>query len=304
VLVSVLMPNYNYGRYISGAIESVLNQTFEDFELIIFDDCSTDDSRKIIESYQVKDKRIKSFFHEKNIGIALTTNDLQSKASGKYIAHLDSDDLWEPSKLSNQLAILQKNDSMIVWSEGRVIDENGVPTGKTFTQMNSATKKKKSGIIFEELLFGNFIFRSSLIYKRDFAKDIRYDAALKFLNDYKFVVNLAKNQPFYFIKEPLAKYRLHGKNIILSTDRVRNLDNLTINKYFLRQYGLEMSERARANLLFKTARNYHFLNQKDLSKLFLIRALNNNFVLYQLKYGLFSPRKSFIVSRDFLELLL
>ena len=304
MLVSVLMPNYNYGRYISGAIESVLNQTFEDFELIIFDDCSTDDSRKTIESYQGKDKRIKSFFHEKNMGIALTTNDLQSKASGKYIAHLDSDDLWEHSKLSRQLAILQKNDSMVVWSEGRVIDENGVPTGKTFTQMNSATKKKKSGIIFEELLFGNFIFRSSLIYKRDFAKDIRYDAALKFLNDYKFVVNLAKNQPFYFIKEPLAKYRLHGKNIILSTDRVRNLDNLTINKYFLRQYGLEMSERARANLLFKTARNYHFLNQKDLSKLFLIRALNNNFVLYQLKYGLFSPRKSFIVSRDFLELLL
>jgi teichuronic acid biosynthesis glycosyltransferase TuaG len=298
------MPNYNYGRYISGAIESVLNQTFEDFELIIFDDCSTDSSRKIIESYQGKDKRIKSFFHEKNMGIALTTNDLQSKASGKYIAHLDSDDLWEPSKLSRQLAILQKNDSMVVWSEGRVIDENGVPTGKTFTQMNLATKKKKSGIIFEELLFGNFIFRSSLIYKRDLAKDIRYDAALKFLNDYEFVVNLAKNQPFYFIKEPLAKYRLHGKNIILSTDRIRNLDNLTINKYFLRQYGLEISERARANLLFKTARNYHFLNQKDLSKLFLIRALKNNFVLYQLKYGLFSPRKSFIVSRDFLELLL
>ena len=76
--------------------------------------------------------------------MASTMNDLFSKASGKYIAYIDSDDSWFPLKIEKQLAIQEKNDSLVVWSEGEIIDQNSTPTGETFTQINFATEKKKS----------------------------------------------------------------------------------------------------------------------------------------------------------------
>ena len=99
--VSVLMPSYNHEEYLPEVITSVLNQTFKELELIIIDDCSKDKSKTIIESYQEKDKRIKAFFHERNLGLASTMNDLLSQASGKYIAFIDSDDVWDRLKLEN-----------------------------------------------------------------------------------------------------------------------------------------------------------------------------------------------------------
>ena len=253
VLVSVLMPSYNHEKYLSEAIESILNQSFEDFELIILDDFSKDNSRAIIETYQRQDKRIKAFFHKKNMGIASTINDLHSKASGKYIALIASDDVWDQLKLERQLAVLEKNDSLVVWSEGEIIDENSIPTGKTFIQMHLASNKKKSGRIFEELLYGNFIFGSSLIYSRDNVKGIQFDEKLKYLNDYKFFVNLAKKHQFFFIKEPLAKYRLHGKNCMSSNKKAWIQDAVIINKYFLREYGKEIPKRIQASLYVKIA---------------------------------------------------
>ena len=100
------------------------------------------------------------------------------------------------------MAILEKNDSLVVWSEGEIIDQNSTPTGETFTQINLATDKKKSGEIFEDLLNANFIFLSSLIHNRTFANGISFDQKLKYLNDYKFVVALANKHHFFFIKEP------------------------------------------------------------------------------------------------------
>ncbi len=138
------MPSYNHGKYLSETIESILNQTFQDLELIIIDDFSKDNSKAIIETYQEKDGRIKAFFHEKNIGITPTTNELIAKSSGKYIARIDSDDVWMKSKLAKQLAILQKNESLIVWSEGEVIDEKSKPTGKTFSQRLAALTRRKA----------------------------------------------------------------------------------------------------------------------------------------------------------------
>ena len=153
------MASYNHEKYISETIESVLNQSFKDFELIIVDDFSRDNSRAIIEDYGRKDKRVKAFFHKKNMGIAPTLNDLLSKTSGKYVAYIDSDDVWDPLKLEKQLSILEKNESLVVWCEGEIIDKNSIPTGKKFSELNFAINKKKSGRIFEELLPSNFIFR-------------------------------------------------------------------------------------------------------------------------------------------------
>ncbi len=285
VLVSVLMASYNHERYLSETIESVLNQSFKDFELIIFDDFSRDNSRVIIEDFQRKDERVKAFFHEKNRGISPTLNGLLSKASGKYIAYIDSDDVWDPLKLEKQLAILEKNDSLVVWCEGEIIDKNSVPTGKTFTEFNFAINKKKSGRIFEELLYANFILDSSLIHRRDFMKDIQFDEQLKYLNGYKYVVSLANKHQFFFIDEPLAKYRLHGKNSNMQSDKkASDQDGILINEYFLRHYSKEIPKRIKAILYFYLFKTYYSSSENTLAKFFLIKALQSNWVLYQIQY--------------------
>jgi glycosyltransferase involved in cell wall biosynthesis len=281
------MASYNHENYISETIESILNQSFKNFELIILDDFSKDNSRTIIENYQRKDKRIKAIFHEKNMGIAPTLNDLISKTSGKYVAYVDSDDVWDHLKLEKQLAILEKNDSIVVWCEGEIIDENSIPTGKTFTQMHFASNKKKSGRIFEELLYANFIFDSSVIHRRDFAEGIQFDEKMKYLSQYKFLVDLAKMHQFFFIKEPLAKYRVHCKNSNMWADKKEsNQDVVIIYDYFLREYGEEISQRIKAILYFYLSWSYFSLNEKALAKFFFLKALKSNWVLYQIFFAL------------------
>jgi glycosyltransferase involved in cell wall biosynthesis len=273
-LVSILMASYNHEKYISEAIESVLSQGFKDFELIIVDDGSEDSSKRIIETYKKKDRRVQAFFHERNRGIAKTLNHCLAEAKGKYVAFIDSDDVWVESKLEKQLAILNNNDSIVVWSEGEIINEKGIPTGRTFTQMNFASNKKKSGRIFEELLDRNFIFGSSLMLKKEHLENIRFDEQLKYLNDYKFVVDLAEKHPFFYLKEPLAKYRIHGKNTILEWETANwAIDRILVKKYFLREYGKQIRQRKKADLLFEIGREYSSLNDSSNAKFYFFEAV-------------------------------
>lgn len=108
-LISVLMPAYNAEKYIGEAIESILSQTYKNFEFIIIDDCSTDKTGEIIEKYKKKDKRIKAYKNKKNIYIAANRNELIKLAKGKYIAWQDADDISLPQRLEHQYKFLEKN---------------------------------------------------------------------------------------------------------------------------------------------------------------------------------------------------
>ncbi|MCL5949944.1 MAG: glycosyltransferase [Candidatus Bathyarchaeota archaeon] len=274
VLVSVLMGSYNHQKYISEAIESVLNQTFPDLELIIIDDYSTDNSRSIIEQYQAKDERVKAFFHEKNMGIANTINDGLKKVRGKFVSFIGSDDVWFPYKLERQLALIKNHEDQILWSEGEIIDGNGAPTGTTFTKMHLATNKKKSGNLFKEILWDNYIFGQSLLIKKDYIGDTLFDTNLRFLNDYRFIADLARKHDFFFIPEPLAKYRLHAKNSI-TRDRTRWLeDRILLYSYFLQRYGGEISRNLKGILYMKIGSTYADLGRTDLAKEFYLNAIS------------------------------
>src|SRR5512138_3857716 len=122
VLVSVSMLSYNHEKYLAEAIESVLNQTIEDLELIIVDDGSKDNSRQLIKEYSAKDPRVKPIFHERNFGIPRGANDCLKNATGEYFGFIGSDDLWLPSKIEKQLKVIEKNPEKIVWSEGQIIN--------------------------------------------------------------------------------------------------------------------------------------------------------------------------------------
>lgn len=122
-LVSIITPTYNCRRFISETIESVIAQTYSNWEMIITDDCSTDDTRTIVEEYIAKDSRIKYHCLETNSGAAVARNTALKIAKGRWIAFLDSDDLWTPEKLEHQIAFMQENDYAFSYHEYIEIDE-------------------------------------------------------------------------------------------------------------------------------------------------------------------------------------
>lgn len=290
VLVSVVMNAYNHEKYISEAIESILNQSFKDLELIIIDDSSHDTTPLIIRKYQTQDSRIRAIFHEKNMGIAETMNECISEAKGKFISFISSDDVWLTAKLEKQLEILKENENALVWSEGEVIDGSGYPRGFSFTQMHRASKKRKSGNILLELIDDNFIFGQSLITKTEYAKCVKYNSQLKYLNDYQFMVDLASQHDFLFIPEPLAKYRIHGKNSILRDKSDWLADRIMLRTYFLQKYGNVMSNNLKANLYLKIGEAFSSLGKDDVAKQFFLKAIRSGFlskeVILYLAYAL------------------
>jgi glycosyltransferase involved in cell wall biosynthesis len=272
-MVSVVMRNYNYGKYIAEAIESVLGQSFKDLELIIVDDASTDNSRQIIRNYVERDKRVKAIFHERNSGISRTHNDGVDAASGKFLSIIDSDDLWVYNKLERQLSAVKNNEDLVVWSDGDIIDGDGRLTGKKFIEFCIGQKKKKSGDIFEELLMGNHILCSSLLFKRENLGGIRFDESLKYINDYMFEVDMAKKYPFHFIPECLAKYRIHGANTISSENEYWYTDRIKAGTSLLQKYGVVMSNKARAKILFWMGKAYDDLGDRITARKLIHRAM-------------------------------
>ena len=126
-LVSVIMPTYNCGRFIKESIDSVLAQSYQQWELLIVDDCSTDETEDIVRSY--KDSRIHYWRNEKQLGAALTRNKALRKAKGRYIAFLDADDIWLPKKLEKQIAFMQDKGYAFTYHAYTEIDEDSKPIG-------------------------------------------------------------------------------------------------------------------------------------------------------------------------------
>ncbi len=142
-LISVIMPVYNAGNFLVDSIESILKQTYDNFEFIIVDDGSTDNSWQIIKDYAKEDSRIKSFKNKKNLGVSVTSNFAISKTKGKYIARMDADDVSFPTRFKKQLNFLQKNkDTIAVGGQCIVIDEQNQIIGrKRFPTKHEKLKK-------------------------------------------------------------------------------------------------------------------------------------------------------------------
>lgn len=149
------MPCYNSSKYISDAIESILRQDYQNWELLIADDCSTDNSADIIKHYSVMDSRVKYFKLEKNSGAAMARNYCIERATGRYIAFCDSDDWWYPEKLSVQIGFMQKNGYEFICSNYEVTDENLIPM-KVFIQ--------KKRISIRTITMGYSIGTSSIVF--------------------------------------------------------------------------------------------------------------------------------------------
>ncbi len=159
-LVSVIMPTYNHDRFIGDAIDSVLNQTYKNFELIIIDNYSKDDTEKIVASY--KDDRVKYLKFKNNGVIAASRNYGIKHSRGEYIAFLDSDDMWLPEKLEKQIKVFQdSNETSMLYTRFKTI-EGDIISNKIFPKNG----KYKSGNIFKSLYRRSFIACSSVMVRR------------------------------------------------------------------------------------------------------------------------------------------
>ena len=141
-LISVIMPVYNAEKFLANAVDSVLCQTYHNFELIIIDDASKDNSLKIARSYAEKDARIHLIVAEKNQGVARSRNCGIHEAKGEYIAFLDSDDMWRKDKLERQIKLIEAADAQIVYCSYDFMDENGIPLLKPFIVPEQTNYKK------------------------------------------------------------------------------------------------------------------------------------------------------------------
>jgi len=264
-LVSVIMSNYNYEKFINYAINSVISQTFKDFELVIVDDASTDNSHEIIEKWKYQDNRIKTIFHKKNEGIAKTFNDGIEIARGKYILIMASDDMLKPNTLETCINVLNKYQCGVTIFEAEVIDAKNQSVNIKFSQLH-----RKPALIygnfFEELLKGNFIMTGMV--KKEIIENynIKFDTRLKHLNDWLFWLDLAYVTNFYYIQQPLYYYRRHKSNASYDVEGYKK-DYEIIYDIIESKYNLEKNNKYKSAFYRSKALNLYGVIKKDYKNL-------------------------------------
>jgi glycosyltransferase involved in cell wall biosynthesis len=233
VSLTVLMPVYNAEGFLKSAIESILNQTYTDFEFLIINDGSTDNSGKIISSFN--DKRIIHLSNEKNLGLIKTLNKGIKLAKGKYIARMDNDDISMPDRLSKQIAFLDRHPEIsLVTANIQLIDEEGNDVGIWQEDIQTKTEKQIKAL----LPYTNCIAHPSIVIRTDIAKEFLYDEKQINNEDWDLWMRLASaGYKIAKINESLLKYRLHVNSMTFQSNQKNvNKKLLTTQKnYFLKK---------------------------------------------------------------------
>ena len=195
-LVSIIMPSYNTGGYIYMSIESVLKQTYKNWELLIVDDGSNDNTDEVVMSFH--DKRIKYYKNSRSKGAAYSRNRALKKAKGSWIAFLDSDDLWYEKKLEHQICYMKKNGYVFSYTEYVEIDEKSNWLGTKVTGPHKITKSGMHCYCWPGCL--------TVMYNRNAVGDIQIKN-IKKNNDYAMWLKVCEKADCYLLREVLGKYR-------------------------------------------------------------------------------------------------
>ena len=202
-LVSIIMPTYNCAKFIKETIQSVLDQTYENWELVIVDDCSNDNTKEIVESFN--DKRIKYKRLEKNSGAAIARTTAMNMAIGNYMAFLDSDDLWKKDKLKKQLEFMKKNNYNFTCTAYEQIDEEGHKLNKIIK-----TKKKAN---YNRILLDCPVGNSTVMYNVDNLGKFEVPNIRKRNDDALWLQILKKEKFIYGMPDVLMEYRIRNNSI-------------------------------------------------------------------------------------------
>jgi glycosyltransferase involved in cell wall biosynthesis len=202
--VSVIIPTFNRSEFLRSAIATVLGQTFEDFELLVIDNGSTDNTRQVVTS--IDDKRIKYLRIAVNDGVSPARNLGINNSDGKYVAFLDDDDEWLSRKLERQVSILENRPSKVggVYTGCIVIDRT---TGRTVREI----MPQKRGDLFNDLCITNYVGTAStvLLSRECLNKVGLFDENLRYAEEYDLWIRVARQFHFECIQEPLVRYSFH-----------------------------------------------------------------------------------------------
>ena len=268
-LVTVYITNFNYGKFIKQAIESVLIQTEQSFELIIIDDGSTDNSKEIIEKYNdLKNIRI---VYQKNKGLNVTNNIALRAARGKYIVRLDADDYFSPNALELLLEKLE-SDSMLgmVFPDYFIVD----------TQGEVLERQKRHDFDNEVKLFDQAAHGACTMIRVKFLREIGgYDESFSCQDGYELWVKFTSKFKVSNINEPLFYYRKHGKNLTSNEDKILDT-RATINSKYVKKFNKEIKSvaiipvRGEGNDIYKLPFGSHTLLEEKINQ-----ALESNFII-------------------------
>ena len=197
--VSVVIPTFNSAQLVPEAIESVLRQTYKDFELIVVDDGSSDDTGVVLSEFG---NRI-HYFRQPNQGVGAARNRGLALAQGKYIAFLDADDLWSPTKLAEQIPLFEDATVGLVYSDWAVISDRGQPSGSRLKDLHP-----RSGYVFDALVQCGFILTSGTVVRRSCLDNVgNFDQTLSHAEDYDLWLRICYRWKAQFVNKVLVTKR-------------------------------------------------------------------------------------------------
>ncbi|MBN8641827.1 MAG: glycosyltransferase [Flavobacteriales bacterium] len=264
-IISVILPVYNCEKYVSEAVQSVLNQTFTDFELLIIDDCSTDATVSIIQSFS--DQRINLILKEKNSGYTDSLNYAISIAKGKYIARMDGDDICLDTRFQKQIEVMNADEEVILCG--------------TAIQIIDSEKILKHPINHDDikvkLCFSNAFFHPTVMFRKDVFAQFHYNKEFEPAEDYDLWTQLVFKGKVMNIDEVLLKYRVHANQISNYKNDIQ-INAMTIAQ--LRMFQMLFENETIALELYKQAFKYNAINSisefKAVINLFKKIQINNN----------------------------
>ena len=267
VKVSIVMPSYNRADYLPRAIDSVLNQTFQDYELVIVDDGSTDGTNQVLKEYQAKSNKIRVLTHKVNRGVSAARNTGNENARGKYIAVLDSDDFFYPNYLENVVPFMEKNPEVVLLVPKKMnyMEEKG----KTFEEFKKWNIFPPLYKIVSDNYIGNVgnIFRRSFIKKHQIKYDLMYSCGEDFNFWFQILYNNGRIEKLD-TKEPLLGTRSYG-SLSVSYD-CKPANAKLLNELYKRvDYKFDPDEWDECELAKKTIEKYpNVFSSKTIEEMF------------------------------------
>lgn len=218
-MVTVIIPSYNREKTIKRAVDSVLNQSYKDIEVIVVDDCSTDNTLDVVKS--IKDSRLKVFKLNENSGACVARNFGIEKAKGQYIAFQDSDDEWLPEKLEKQMIAFNKNADVVFCAFNRI--DNTYKD--VYPVLTDGFVQRKT------ILEKSYVSTQTLIARKECFDNIKFDPQMPRLQDYDLVIRLSKKFSFYFLSEPMVNMYIQNDSISKNSIKLIDAEYLILTKY-------------------------------------------------------------------------
>ncbi|WP_417237259.1 glycosyltransferase family 2 protein [Bizionia paragorgiae] len=260
--ISVYITSYNQKDFLQEAIESVLAQTYQPFEIIIVDDCSSDGSQELIKDYSNKHSIIKYFLHKENQGVSQVRVTALSNITGDFVTYLDGDDLYLPNKLEIESQLMKNNDCDIVFTNNMYVDSNDVNDVKWIW---AADRIKLSSNLFAQTISRDFprksLFRMELINYEFLKNNGFHDLNLKIYEDYDLRIRLAKKAKMACSIEPTAKIRISKNGL----SRTNSEEHIKAFKYIYNKYESDVNnldDLIRNEVILKMNRNLNSFYEK------------------------------------------